>query len=268
MLLQWIHLIWHVVFYPIRAIQQWYLLKKVSSQPPPCHVGIIMDGNRRFARSLGLDVKRGHNQGAEKAKEVLEWCLELKIKHVTVWGFSTDNSGRRPEEVAHLYQIFAKQALMLAADPRIHQNKVRLRVIGDVSSFPQETREALQVMQDATASHSNLFLNVALGYGGREEIISATKRLIQDLVEKGTDLKDMAHLVDGEGIRRHLYDPDLPDPDLIIRTSGEVRLSGFLLWQSPYTELYFCRSFWPCFTKTDFLQAIDSFQRRGRRWGK
>lgn len=234
----------------------------------PNHIGIIMDGNRRFARSVGLDVKAGHDYGAGKAREVLDWCLELGIKHVTLWGFSTDNKGRSPDEVAHLHSLFASQARELLHDQRLHRNKVRVRIIGEIDDFPEGAKEALRQMERATADYSGMQLNVALGYGGREEIVTAVRNLLREKCAEGATLDTLADTLDVEEIGRHLYTAGMPDPDFVIRTSGEVRLSGFLLWQTAYSEFYFCDAFWPDFRKVDFLRAVRSFQARERRFGK
>lgn len=234
----------------------------------PRHIGIIMDGNRRFAKAIGLDVKAGHDYGAGKAREVLDWCLELGIKHVTLWGFSTDNRGRAPDEVGHLHALFAEQARSLLTDQRLHANKVRVRIIGDIGDFPDDAKTALAEMEAATRDYDGMSVNVALGYGGREEIVDAVKRLVSEQLGAGTDPADVARSITTEGITKHLYTAGMPDPDFVIRTSGEVRLSGFLLWQTAYSEFYFCDANWPEFRKVDFLRAVRDFQARERRYGR
>lgn len=234
----------------------------------PQHIGIIMDGNRRFARTVGLDVQSGHDYGASKAHEVLDWCLELGIGHVTLWGFSTENKGRDPEEVTHLHALFAQQARELLGDERLHANRVRVRVIGDIGSFPEATCQALHDIEAATESYENMHLNIALGYGGREEIVSAVRQLLSERLGEGSSPAELVQEVTAEGIGRYLYTAGLPDPDFVIRTSGEVRLSGFLLWQTAYSEFYFCDAFWPSFRKLDFLRAIRDYQARERRFGR
>ncbi|MBX3141079.1 MAG: isoprenyl transferase [Trueperaceae bacterium] len=234
----------------------------------PRHIGIIMDGNRRFAKAAGLDVKAGHDYGATKAREVLDWCLELGIPHVTLWGFSTENRSRSAEEVGHLHRLFAEQAKSLLNDERLHANRVKVRIIGDIADFPAEAKAALAAMEDATRDYDGMHLNVALGYGGREEIVDAVKRLAEERAAEGATLSELAAGLSAEQITRHLYTAGLPDPDFVIRTSGEVRLSGFLLWQTAYSEFYFCDANWPEFRKVDFLRAVRSFQARERRFGK
>jgi short-chain Z-isoprenyl diphosphate synthase len=234
----------------------------------PRHIGIIMDGNRRFARTAGIDVKVGHDYGATKAREVLDWCLELDIQHVTLWGFSNENRGRAPEEVAHLHSLFGQQARDLLNDTRLHRNGVKVRIIGDIEDFPQGAKDALHAMEEATADYSGMHLNVALGYGGREEIVNAVRKLLAEKAAQGEDLDSLARELEADEIGRHLYTAGIPDPDFVIRTSGEVRLSGFLLWQTAYSEFYFCDAFWPEFRKVDFLRAIRDFQARERRFGR
>ncbi len=239
-----------------------------ASEHLPRHIGIIMDGNRRFAKAVGLDVKAGHDYGAGKAREVLDWCLELGIKHVTLWGFSTDNRSRAPDEVGHLHALFAEQARSLLTDQRLHANRVRVRIIGDIADFPEDAKAALAEMEAATAHYDGMAVNVALGYGGREEIVDAVKRLVGEQLDAGTDPTDVARSITTEGITRHLYTAGMPDPDFVIRTSGEVRLSGFLLWQTAYSEFYFCDANWPEFRKVDFLRAVRDYQARERRYGR
>lgn len=259
---------WETLTSPLYWLYERRLLRAIQGNKLPNHIGIIMDGNRRFAKTVGLDVKTGHNYGAGKAREVLDWCLELNIKHVTLWGFSTENKGRKPEEVEHLHSLFAQQAKDLLNDPRLHDNKVRVRVIGDVQDFPEKTKEALRAMEDATKDYSGMQLNIALGYGGREEIVSAVKHLLLDKSGSSVDIESLIEHVNVETIQSYLFTAGTPDPDFVIRTSGEVRLSGFLLWQTAYSEFYFCDAFWPSFRKLDFLRAVRSFQERERRFGK
>ena len=234
----------------------------------PQHLGLILDGNRRFARAVGVAKNIGHNLGAHKAYEVLEWCLELGIPHVTLWVFSTDNRGRDQEEVAHLLELFAGEAANMINDPRIHKNKVRIKMIGRVEDFPERVRTNLKRLEDATANYGGLLLNIAIGYGGREEIAQAVRGLLRSKAEAGENLTSVAQTLSVDDIGAHLYTAGVPDPDFIIRTSGEVRLSGFLLWQAAYSEYYFCDVYWPGFRKVDFLRALRNFQERERRFGK
>ncbi|MDE0527319.1 MAG: polyprenyl diphosphate synthase [Truepera sp.] len=254
---------------PLYWLYERQLLQTVQAQQRlPKHIGIIMDGNRRFARSIGLDVRAGHNYGADKAREVLDWCLDLGIPHVTLWGFSKDNRNRTADEVTHLHQLFAEQARELIGDERLHRNRVRVQIIGELGDFPEESREALREMEEATRDYGGMRLNVALGYGGREEIVAAIRNLLAEKQRQGVALEELARTLDAGEIGRHLYTAGMPDPDFVIRTSGEVRLSGFLLWQTAYSEFYFCDAFWPSFRKIDFLRALRHFQARERRFGR
>ena len=260
--------VWERLTGPLYWLYESRLERSVRHGPLPKHIGLIMDGNRRFAKSIGLDVATGHDYGAGKAREVLEWCFDTGIKHVTLWGFSSDNRGRAETEVSHLHSLFARQARLLVEDPKIHKNRVRVRVIGDTSDFPDDVRAALREVETATAHYGDRQLNVAIGYGGREEIVTAVQNLLLEQAPKTHDIGDLAQKITADEIERHLYTAGSPDPDFIIRTSGEVRLSGFLLWQAAYSEYYFCDAFWPSFRRVDFLRAIRSFQARERRFGR
>lgn len=254
---------------PLYWLYERRLLRALSNgEPLPRHIGIIMDGNRRFARAAGVDVAAGHDYGASKAREVLDWCLELNIRHVTLWGFSTENRSRSREEVAHLHRLFGQQARELLSDGRLHRNRVRVRVIGDIDDFPEEAKASLRAMEEATRDYTGMQVNIALGYGGREEIVNAVRNLLFEKAARGDDLRTAADGLQAEEIGRHLYTAGSPDPDFVIRTSGEVRLSGFLLWQTAYSEFYFCDAFWPDFRKLDFLRAVRDFQARERRFGR
>ena len=254
---------------PIYWLYERQLLRTVKKQIVlPSHIGIIMDGNRRFARNFGLDARAGHNYGADKAREVLNWCLELGIRHVTLWGFSTDNRNRTQKEVDHLHHLFAEQSRLMLEDQELHQKGVRIRIIGNINNFPEASKVALREMERATQNYRGLNLNVALGYGGREEIVSAMKKLLEQKNEEGISLEQLTQSLDAHDIGHHLYTAGIPDPDFVIRTSGEIRLSGFLLWQTAYSEFYFCDAFWPNFRKIDFLRALRHFQARERRFGQ
>ncbi len=230
----------------------------------PKHVGIILDGNRRFAREAGMPTWAGHASGAEKLEEVLEWCREVGIKHVTVYAFSTENFGRPREEVEALMDMFAEKFKKIARDGRVRRHKIRVRVIGDRSNLPKRVIDAIGEAEGATSGYDGFSLNIAVGYGGRAELVDAIRKVCER-VERG-ELKPEE--VDEQLIASHLYTAGTPDPDLIIRTSGEERLSGFLLWQSAYSELYFCEAHWPSFSKMDFLRAIRTYQSRERRFGR
>lgn len=260
--------VWKRLTGPLYWLYEGRLERSVRSGPLPKHIGLIMDGNRRFAKNSGLGVAAGHDYGADKAHEVLEWCFDLGIRHVTLWGFSSDNRGRAETEVSHLHSLFARQARMMVSDPKIHRNRVRVRVIGDTRDFPADVRAALSEVEAATADYGDRQLNVAIGYGGREEIVAAVQSLLLEQAANAPSAAELAERVTVSEIERHLYTAGSPDPDFIIRTSGEVRLSGFLLWQAAYSEYYFCDAFWPSFRRVDFLRALRSFGARERRFGR
>lgn len=239
-----------------------------AHQRLPRHLGLILDGNRRFARASGLQRELGHSIGADKAHEVLQWCLELGIPAATIWVLSTDNRSRDPQELAHILLLLEKEARALATDPRIHANRVRVRAIGQHDEFPPQVLAALNDLEAKTAHYDGMRLNIAVGYGGREEIVDAVKRHLHAQAQAGRTLADAAATLAPDDISAHLYAADIPDPDFIIRTSGEIRLSGFMLWQSVYSEYYFCDVYWPGFRRVDFLRALRDFQGRDRRFGR
>ena len=245
------------------------LLSEVKNIPSPRHVGLILDGNRRFALEKGLKtVTEGHRMGADKLDEVLSWCEELKIRNITVWVFSTENLSRSREEVKELLQVIEWKIQQLAQDPLTHKRRMKIKAIGKMELLPETTRRVIKEAEEATRDYENLCLNIALGYGGRQEIADAFKDLVRKKLSNGVSLEDIIGHVTPDEIGRHLYTLDLPDPDLIIRTSGEIRMSGFLLWQSAYSEFCFCDVYWPAFRKIDFLRAIRSYQQRERRFGR
>ncbi|RIH87175.1 isoprenyl transferase [Calidithermus roseus] len=255
----------------LKPLYWWYekrLEAEVRQGHVPRHLGMILDGNRRFARELGLAGHEGHEFGVQKAYEVLEWCLELKIPTVTIWVFSTDNFNRSQLEVETLMNLFVKEARRMAQDPRIHANEVRVKVIGRHDRFPPKVLQALEELEEATKHHEGMLLNIAMGYGGREEIVDAVKSLLLEAARTGKSPEELAAELDMEHISERLYTAGVPDPDFIIRTSGEIRLSGFLLWQAAYSEYYFFDAFWPAFRRVDFLRAIRAYQGRERRFGK
>ncbi|MBB5236076.1 isoprenyl transferase [Deinococcus budaensis] len=234
----------------------------------PRHLGLILDGNRRFARASGMQRELGHTFGADKAHEVLQWCLELGIPAATIWVLSTDNAGRDPGELAHILSLLEREARNLATDPRIHANRVRVRAIGQHEAFPPQVLGALRELEEKTAGYDGMLLNIAVGYGGREEIVDAVKQHLTAQAQAGHTLAEVAETLEPEHISAHLYTAGTPDPDFIIRTSGEIRLSGFMLWQSVYSEFYFCDVYWPGFRRVDFLRALRDFQGRDRRFGR
>jgi short-chain Z-isoprenyl diphosphate synthase len=239
----------------------------VRERAVPQHVGIILDGNRRWARQTGRDQVEAYRLGAAKLDEVLTWCADLGIPAVTLWAFSTENLARTPDEVRGLFSVIEAKLDQVAADPRIHRRRVKIRAAGKLDLLPDSTLQAIRRAEAATSTYGDLVLTFALAYGGRQEIVDAVQRLVRDKAKQGATIEDLVEGVTQDEIARYLYAPDLPDPELIIRTSGEVRLSGFLLWQSAYSEFYFCDVHWPAFRKIDFLRAIRSYQERDRRFG-
>jgi short-chain Z-isoprenyl diphosphate synthase len=259
----------HLLKAPIYRLYEHRLEGKVVGWTVPRHIGFIMDGNRRFARSLGLQtVSDGHRQGAEKLWEVLSWCYDAGVHVVTVWCFSLDNFQRDTEEVQALLELFEDKTNEIAEHHEVHSKRVRVRYIGELALLPESLQEAIRKAEAATARYDQYVLNIAMAYGGREEITEAIRRYLKDRVEAGDPVERIADELDGAAIGRYLYTSGLPEPDLILRTSGEVRLSGFLLWQSAYSEYYFTDTHWPAFRKIDLLRALRSYHQRHRRYGR
>jgi short-chain Z-isoprenyl diphosphate synthase len=228
----------------------------------PRHVGVILDGNRRWAKASGAPKSRGWRAGADKVEELLGWCEEVGVEVVTLWLLSTDNLNRPASELTPLLAIIEGLVDEIAATGRW-----RVHPVGALDLLPADTARLLKDAADRTAEVQGLHVNVAVGYGGRREIADAVRSLLQEHATKGTSIEDLAQLLDVEHIAEHLYTKGQPDPDLVIRTSGEQRLSGFLLWQSAHSEFYFCEAYWPDFRKVDFLRAMRSYGERHRRYG-
>ena len=246
-----------------------HLLSQVRKGPAPRHVGVILDGNRRYARRRGLtDLRTVYRLGAQKLDDVLDWCAELRIPAVTLWVCSTDNLGRTSDQVSGILAAVEAKLQALAHDPQLQRQQVRVQAIGRLELLPETTVAAIRAAEAATELHAAITLTIAVAYGGREEIADAVRALLADEAERGSELKDVIARVTPAAISRHLYVASLPDPELIIRTSGEIRLSGFLLWQSAYSEFYFSDVNWPAFRKIDFLRALRAFQQRKRRYGR
>ena len=253
-----------IIATPIYKYYEKRLFDHVKRGRMPEHVGIILDGNRRWAMRQGLPVWKGHWIGFQKAKQVLDWCLELGIRNITLYAFSKENFSRNRKEVEELMDVIATAFLEVANHPKIHTKRVRFRAIGNLDLLPEKVREAIRKAEEATKNYRDYNLVVAVGYSGRDEIVNAVKKIVSDAKAGKISEEDITE----ELIHKYLYTKDLPDPDLIIRTSGEERLSGFLLWQSAYSELYFCQAYWPEFRKIDFLRAIRDYQSRERRFGR
>lgn len=221
----------------------------------PVHVGIIMDGNGRWAQKRGLPRIEGHRRGALKAERVVEWAAELGIKYITLYAFSTENWKRPREEVEYLFSLLVE--LLRQKLEKVLEQGVRLRFAGVIDELPRSIADFCRECEEKTKHNDTIHAILALNYGGRREIIDAINRAIK---------QGIMH-IDEAQLRSWLYLPDVPDPDLVIRTSGEMRISNFLLWQIAYSELYFTKVLWPDFTKRDFLKAIEDYEKRQRRFG-
>ena len=239
------------------------LEKALPTESLPRHVGVILDGNRRWAHQVGAQSETGHRVGADKALEFLEWSEEVGIPVVTLWMLSTDNLRRSGEELTKLFDIICGVVEQIASLDRWH-----LRLLGNLSLLPDQVQQRLQRAVDRTPTDSPLTVNIAVGYGGREEITEAVRNLLLEKAQEGATLETVARELSVDEITSHVYTAGQPDPDLVIRTSGEQRLSGFLMWQSTHSEYYFCEAFWPDFRKIDFYRALRDFALRERRMGK
>ncbi len=266
---RWRHVLLRELTRPIYALYGRRLLAQVRLRPPPRHVGIILDGNRRFGRLSGvLDPLLVYTHGARKLDDLLNWCGELSIPAVTLWVCSTDNLARQPQEVAGILGALEAKLRALVSDPQIHRRRVRVQAIGRLELLPASTVDAIRAAEAATADYDAMLLSIAVAYGGHEEIADAVRKMLRQAVAGGASLAEVIETVCPERIGRYLYLAGTPEPDLIIRTSGELRLSGFLLWQSAYSEFYFSDVLWPAFRKIDFLRAVRAFQQRKRRYGR
>jgi tritrans,polycis-undecaprenyl-diphosphate synthase [geranylgeranyl-diphosphate specific] len=242
------------------------LKAQVESEEIPSHIGIILDGNRRWAQYQGVIRGVGHEEGANRAEELLDWCHDLGIKTVTLYVLSTENLDRSPEELKELFELIEARLGKLLNDERIVKYRVRVRAIGHLELLPDSVVGLLQAIETKTSEYQDHYLNIAVAYGGRAEITDVVKSVAQD-VKSGKLNPDS---ITEETVSRRLYTAYLPnqEPDLIIRTSGEERMSGFLLWQGAYSELVFVDVFWPAFRLIDLLRAIRTYQKRRRRYGK
>ncbi|MGC0144527.1 MULTISPECIES: isoprenyl transferase [unclassified Pseudactinotalea] len=239
------------------------LSRDLQSAQVPKHVGVMLDGNRRWARAVGLDAAHGHRAGAQRIHDLLTWCAEAGVSVVTMWMLSTDNLRREAQEVSDLLEIIATAVQELADTGRW-----RLRMVGELTLLPQEIAARLAANEAATADVDGMQVNIAVGYGGRHEIANAVRSLLKEHVAAGHSLEEIVEELTEAHIGEHLYTKGQPDPDLVIRTSGEQRLGGFLLWQSAHSEFYFCEAFWPDFRRVDFLRALRAYSRRERRLGR
>ena len=245
-------------------LYEWYITRGLKPEKMPKHVAIIMDGNRRYSKLKGnIDVLKGHEMGVDTLENVLDWSVELGIEIITAYAFSTENFNRPQHEVEGLMKLFVINFKKLVGHEKIIKNEVRVNVVGRLDLLPDDVRDAINEAVEATAQYDKRLLNIAIGYDGRLEIIDSFKKIIKDVQDGKITVDD----VDEDMVSQNLYTGGLDDPNLIIRTSGEERLSGFLLWQSSYSELYFCETLWPELRKVDFIRAIRSYQARDRRFG-
>jgi tritrans,polycis-undecaprenyl-diphosphate synthase [geranylgeranyl-diphosphate specific] len=242
------------------------LKSQIEKDEIPTHIGIILDGNRRWATSQGMTLELGHEEGANRAEELLDWCHDIGIKTVTLYVLSTENLARSPDELKELFTLLQARLTRLLYDTRITRYRVRVRAIGQLDLLPGSIRDLLSAIEAKTAQYDGHFLNIAVAYGGRAEITDMVRLVAQDV--KGGKLRPEE--ITEDTVAQRLYTSYLPnqEPDLIIRTSGEERMSGFLLWQGAYSELVFVDVFWPAFRFIDLLRAIRTFQTRRRRYGK
>jgi tritrans,polycis-undecaprenyl-diphosphate synthase [geranylgeranyl-diphosphate specific] len=242
------------------------LESQIRKDPLPNHVAIILDGNRRWAKYHFLASKGIHAMGADKAEQLLTWIYDLKIKITTLYVLSIENLERDKKELDDIYKLLGIKLEKLYNDSRIHEREMKIKAIGNIDALPQSIKDILSKLEKETDHYDLTFLNIAIAYGGQQELVDAIKKIAQDVEKKELKISDITE----QSIHSYLYTSHLPqpEPDLILRTSGEKRLSGFLLWQSAYSELVFMDVFWPEFRKIDLMRAIRTFQRRRRRYGK
>lgn len=246
-------------------VYEWYLEKQLDPKRIPNHIGIIMDGNRRWSESLMLDKFDGYAIGADKVYKAVEWCMNLGIRQITLYVLSTENLRRSKEDLGSLFKVLESRLDDLYHDSRIYEKRMRIKVIGKVERLPEGIKTKIHRLEEATREHDGYYITLAIAYGGRAEMVESIRR-IAEKVKKGEIEPDA---IDEKVIEDNLLTRELPkqEPDLIIRTSGEVRLSGFLLWQSAYSELVFLDVLWPEFRRIDLLRAIRIYQSRKRRYG-
>jgi undecaprenyl diphosphate synthase len=249
---------------PFYRLYEKILWRQIKNGPAPHHIGLIVDGNRRFARFRGLASNEGHTAGSENLEAFLAWCRDMDVKIVTLFGFSVENYNRPDDEVDYLMNLILRKLKDYQTDPVIKEQRVKVKVLGRKEDLSAEMNEEIEKIESMTADHDRFQLNIAISYGGRAEIIDAVKKVATEVKEGALEVGDITEQM----FSKYLYTAGIPDPDFIIRTSGEERLSGFLSWQSAYSELYFTEVFWPAFRKIDFWRAIRIYQQRERRFGK
>ncbi len=248
---------------PIYKLYEKRLERQIRKSKVPEHLAVIMDGNRRYAETLGILPHEGHIEGKTTLENLSDWCRQLNITYLTVYAFSLENFNREEEELNKLMDLFEESFRNAGDDPRVHNNEVRVRAIGHREMLPDNVVNAIEYAESRTKNYSNFNYNLAVAYGGRQEIVRSMEKIAQKVKAGELDPDE----INADLISSNLYTSGLPDPDLILRTSGEERISNFLLWQLAYSELYFADVFWPEMRKIDFLRAIRAFQMRKRRLG-
>ncbi|WP_342022361.1 isoprenyl transferase [Arthrobacter citreus] len=238
------------------------LRRSLARDRIPGHIGVMVDGNRRWAKLAGAPTSDGHQAGADKILEFLGWCQELGVRRVTLYMLSTDNLNRDADELDPLLDIIGNTLDRLG-----EKGNLRVNAVGALDILPADLAEKLKNLGDTTKDASGLHVNVAIGYGGRREIVDAVKELLNDAAAHGKTIDEITEDLCDTQISEYLYTRGQPDPELVIRTSGEQRLSGFLMWQSAYSEFYFCEALWPDFRRVDFLRALRDYASRQRRFG-
>lgn len=238
------------------------LARALQGAPVPRHIAVILDGNRRWARALGTDASVGHQAGADRIGEFLVWAEEAGVEVVTLWMLSTDNLARAEDELQRLLDIITETVQSLSESGRW-----RLSLVGDLDLLPSAAAKKLRNSVAATESLGGMQVNVAVSYGGRQELVDAVKEILMEADREGKSVGEVAASLSDRDITAHLYTRGQPDPDLVIRTSGEQRMSGFMMWQAAHSEFYFCEAYWPDFRRVDFLRALRSYAQRERRRG-
>lgn len=247
---------------PLYSVYERNLISSIPAERLPHHIGVMVDGNRRWAAQMGESTRHGHQVGADRILDFLGWCRELGIEVVTLYMLSTENLRRPESELTDLLGIIDTLLQTLGED-----RSARIQPVGALEILPEGLASTLATVTECTADVEGLHVNIAVGYGGRQEIVDAVRELLAEAAREGDSLEDVASSLTADDISRFLYTRGQPDPDLVIRTSGEQRLSGFMMWQSAYSEFYFCDVLWPDFRRVDFIRALRDYAGRQRRFG-
>lgn len=237
------------------------LEERILSGEIPVHIAVIMDGNRRWAKQKNLPVKMGHREGALRVTDLVRTCGDIGVKYLSVYAFSTENWKRDKNEVNYLMNLLGE--FVFKELNTLHKNDVKITMMGNINDLPEKTRKEVERSIELTKNNKTLHLNIALSYGSRNEIVRAVKNIVSDCENKKLEIED----INEESFKDYLFTHNMPDPDLLIRTSGEMRLSNFLLYQMAYSEFYFTELLWPDFNKNELFKAIESYQKRKRRYG-